>query len=114
LSAAPRNDTGAPVPLRRSFVELIAGIQLSQQSIVFRRATLSALWFGIAGHVFLLCLQLALFLFGAKTPDICLSRMKLHPNPEPLDADSLKIPAPFDFAQAEHSRPCALRTLGAL
>jgi hypothetical protein len=53
LAAAPSNDTGAPVPLRGRFVELIAGIQLSHQPVVFRRATLFALWFGIAGHVFL-------------------------------------------------------------
>jgi hypothetical protein len=54
LTAAPRNDTGAATPLRGILVELIAGVQLSHQSIVFRRAAFSALWFGIAGHVFLL------------------------------------------------------------
>jgi hypothetical protein len=35
-------------------MELIAGIQLSHQSVVFRRAALSALLFGMVGHVFLL------------------------------------------------------------
>jgi hypothetical protein len=53
LAAAPSNDTGAPVPLRGRFVELIAGIQLCHQPVVFRRATLFARWFDIAGHVFL-------------------------------------------------------------
>jgi hypothetical protein len=75
LAAAPSNDTGAPVPLRGSFVELIAGIQLSHQPIVFRRATLFALWFGIAGHVFLPLLAIISIFFGPKTPDICSSRL---------------------------------------
>jgi hypothetical protein len=66
LTAAPRNDTGAPVPLRGIFVELIAAIQLSHQPIVLYRATPSAFCFGLAGHVFLLYLQLALFLFDAR------------------------------------------------
>ncbi|HEX5682030.1 MAG TPA: hypothetical protein VFX82_14460, partial [Desulfobacterales bacterium] len=56
LTAAPRNDTGAPVPLRGIFVELIAAIQLSHQPIVLYRATPSAFCFGLAGHVFLLIL----------------------------------------------------------
>jgi hypothetical protein len=51
-------------------MELIAGIQFSHQSVVFRRAALSALLFGIVGHVFLLYLQLSLFSFGARTPDM--------------------------------------------
>jgi hypothetical protein len=43
LAAAPRNDTGATVPLRGGFEELIAGIQLGHQPIVLYRATLSTL-----------------------------------------------------------------------
>jgi len=42
-------------------MELIAGIQLSQQSVVFRRAALSALLFGIVGHIFLLYLESVIF-----------------------------------------------------
>jgi hypothetical protein len=94
LAAAPRYDTGAPMPLRGSFVELIAGIQLSHQSIVFRRATLFALRFGIAGHVFLLYLHLTLPLFGARLPDIRLSRIKLHPTPNRY------VPIPFEKSKA--------------
>jgi hypothetical protein len=42
LAAASCNDTGATVPLRAVFEELIAGIQLSHQSVVLYRATFSA------------------------------------------------------------------------
>jgi hypothetical protein len=75
-------------------MELIAGIQLSHQSIVFRRATLLALWFGIAGHVFLLCMQLTLLLFGARPPDLRLSRTKLHLTPNRW------VPIPFGNSKA--------------
>jgi hypothetical protein len=43
LAAASRDDTGATVPLRGGFEELIAGIQLRHQPIVLYRATLSIL-----------------------------------------------------------------------
>jgi hypothetical protein len=57
LAASPRNDTGAAVPLRGVFVELVAGVHLGHQSIVFYRATPSVLYFCLSIHVFLLSLQ---------------------------------------------------------
>jgi hypothetical protein len=45
---------------------LIAGIQLSPQPIVFRGATLFALWFGIAGHVFLTLTAIISIVFRSK------------------------------------------------
>jgi hypothetical protein len=65
-TAAPRNNTGATMPFRGILVELIAGTQLGHQPIVLYRATPSAFCFGLAGHVFLLYLQLALFLIDAR------------------------------------------------
>jgi hypothetical protein len=62
LAASPSDDAGAAVPLRWILVELIAGIQLGHQPVVFYRTAPSALCFGRIGHVFLPCLHLALFL----------------------------------------------------
>jgi hypothetical protein len=57
------------MPLRGIFVKLIAGVQLGHQPIVLYRATPSVLCFGFGCHVFLLYLQLAIFLFDAVKPD---------------------------------------------
>jgi hypothetical protein len=43
LAAASRYDTGATVPFRGGFEELIAGFQLGHQPIVLYRAALSTL-----------------------------------------------------------------------
>jgi hypothetical protein len=54
------------MPLRGIIVELIAGTQLGHQPIVLYRATPFASCFGLAGHAFLLYLQLAFFLSDAR------------------------------------------------